>query len=125
MILLVLGVAGGVGAVARFLADGLVARFNPWRFPLGTVVVNITGSALLGLITGVTVHAAPGLHVDIRTALGTGLCGGYTTFSTASVEAFRLAQSGSPMRSIAYAIGTAAVAIPAAFGGLWLGAALV
>ncbi len=124
MTLLLLALAGGLGAVTRFLVDAFVARHNRWRFPLGTIVINVTGSLLLGFLTGVTVQAAPGLQTELRTILGTGFCGGYTTFSTASVEAVRLTLSGSPMRSAVYAVATAALAVPAAFLGLSLGSML-
>lgn len=121
MMLLLLALAGGLGAVARFLSDAFLARHNPLRMPVGTIAVNIAGSLLLGLIAGVTVSLAPGLQGEVRMILGTGFCGGYTTFSTASVEALRLMASGSPTRSAVYAVVTVGAAVPAAFGGLWLG----
>ncbi|HEY0186209.1 MAG TPA: CrcB family protein [Cellulomonas sp.] len=121
MITLLVAVAGGCGAVLRLLADALVARHLPARVPLGTVVINVTGSFLLGLLLGAaTGHPA---WDDARTILGTGLIGGYTTFSTASVEAVTLA-AGRDRRSVLVATGHAVVmivlALAAASAGWWL-----
>lgn len=89
-LLVVVAVAGGVGSALRHLVDTAIqARIDgPGSYPVGTTVINLTGSLLLGLLTGyASVHApdAPWL-----TVAGTGLLGGYTTFSTASVETVRL-----------------------------------
>ena len=84
MIGLLVALAGGLGAVVRFLVDAAVGgRARRFGMPLGTVVVNVTGSFLLGLLTGwwATHTADPG----VRLVLGTGFLGGYTTISTASV----------------------------------------
>lgn len=89
MITLLVALAGGAGAVVRFVVDGVVARHNRLSMPLGTFVINVTGSFLLGVLTGL-VLAHPGLG-EVKTVLGTGFAGGYTTFSTASVEGARLA----------------------------------
>ena len=87
--LLVAG-AGGVGAVARFVLDGLIRSRIASIVPAGTLVINISGSLLLGFVTGlVLVGAEP---ADFRIVLGTGFLGGYTTFSTAMIETVRLLQ---------------------------------
>jgi len=90
---LLLALAGGLGAVARFVLDGTVttarARRGGAAYPVGTTVINLSGSFLLGLLAGLAVGqvlGAPGLLV-----LGTGFLGGYTTFSTAAYETVRLA----------------------------------
>jgi len=116
---LLVAFAGGVGAVARFVVDGLVARHSPFPFPLGTVVINVTGSLLLGLLTGAMIAHAGSEQVQM--ILGTGLLGGYTTFSTASVEAVRLA-SGTRALSLAFAhaTGMLLLSLAAAGLGLWL-----
>ncbi len=77
--------AGGLGAVLRFLVDHLSARLITRHFPLGTLIVNVTGSLALGLVVG-----ALGAHSDATLVLGTGLLGGFTTFSTHAVETLRL-----------------------------------
>ena len=82
------GVLGAVGSWARFRVGGLVAARRPSAFPLGTLVVNLTGGFLLGGLTGLSVTGEPLL------VFGTGLLGGYTTFSTWMVEAQRLVEDG-------------------------------
>lgn len=82
-------VAGGVGSALRFLVDNAVARAFRGRYPAGTMLINLTGSFALGLVVGAGLG---GGRPDMvwATVVGTGLLGGYTTFSTASLEAFRL-----------------------------------
>lgn len=80
--------AGGVGATLRFVLDTwFKARFSP-RVPLGIFLINVTGSLLLGLLTGLIVQAqTPVITENLGLILGVGLLGGYTTFSTALLEA--------------------------------------
>jgi len=116
---LLIALAGGLGATARFVLDGVVARRNPFRFPLGTVVINVTGSLLLGLLTGAVV--AYGGADQVELVIGTGFLGGYTTFSTASVEAVRLAADTRALAlSFAHAAGMLVLSLAAAGLGLWL-----
>ena len=82
-----LALAGGLGAVARLVLDGAV-RQRVHGYPLGTVLVNLTGSLLLGLIAGLAAGAV--LSPSVQLVAGSGFLGGYTTFSTASVETVRL-----------------------------------
>lgn len=117
--------AGGVGAVLRFVVDGVVARRNGLRFPLGTVVINVTGSLLLGVLVGLSLRYS-GLD-QVKLVLGTGLLGGYTTFSTASVEAIRLATQVGPRPALLaalHAAGMLVVSLAAAGLGLWLAESL-
>ena len=83
-------VAGGVGAALRLILDGLIRTRIKSTYPVGTTVINLTGSFLLGLLTGlVTSQLVP--H-QWQLIIGTGLLGGYTTFSTASFETVRLTE---------------------------------
>ena len=117
--MLLLAVAGGVGAAARFLADALVARHNPFRVPLGTMLINITGSLLLGLLTGLLTLGPPeSTSAMVRAVLGTGFCGGYTTFSTASVETVRLWIAEGRNTGLGYAAATLVGSVAAAGVGL-------
>ena len=86
-------VAGAGGAVARYLLDRAVADRAQGVFPWGTLVINLTGSFLLGVITGLALHH--GLPKAGKIVLGTGFCGAYTTFSTFSYETVRLIEEGS------------------------------
>ena len=116
--ILLLGLAGGLGAGTRFVVDGLVRSRLRTALPVGTIAINITGSFLLGLVAGaVIVHAAP---VELQAIAGTGFLGGYTTFSTASFETVRLIQSRRTGLALLNGIGTAIAAVAAAAAGLAL-----
>ena len=119
MIVLWVALAGGVGAVARFVLDGLIrSRVASW-FPVGTVVVNVTGSFVLGLVTGLALaHVVP---EELRLVVGTGFCGGYTTFSTASFETVRLVEQRRVGAALLNGVGTLVVTVCVAGLGLWLG----
>ena len=114
-----IALAGGLGAAARFLLDTLVrSRFRP-AFPLGTVVVNVTGSFVLGLVTGLALARA--IPDAAAVVAGTGFLGGYTTFSTSSVETVRLLGDRRRRAAALNAVGTLLVAVSAAALGLALG----
>lgn len=81
-------VAGGVGAALRLILDGAIRARTTSSYPLGTTVINVTGSFLLGLITGLATSQL--LPLQWQLMIGTGFLGGYTTFSTASFETVRL-----------------------------------
>jgi CrcB protein len=107
MTLLLVAVAGAVGAPARVLVDRRLARPGP--FPLGILVVNVTGSFALGLVVGL-------LGGPSRAVVGTGFLGAYTTFSTFAVDVAAL-----PRRDGArYAVASVAAGLAAAAAGLAL-----
>lgn len=93
------GVLGAIGSWARFQVGASVAR-RPSDFPFGTFVVNLTGGFLLGLLTGLSVTG------DALLLFGTGLLGGYTTFSTWMVETERLGEDGEWALMCAYLLGS-------------------
>ena len=117
--LLLVSVAGGLGAVARFLLDGLVRGHTRGRCPVNTALINVSGSLLLGLVTGLAL--GHGMATRWHLVLGTGFLGGYTTFSTASVETVRLLQERRPLAAAAHGVGMLVVSVLAAATGLWLG----
>jgi CrcB protein len=120
----VLGVAmgSGLGAVVRALADRRVtARFGATTLPWATLAVNVAGSLLLGLVLARTAGAGADGEAW-RLVVGTGFCGGLTTFSTASVESWLLLRERRGRAALAYAVltmalGLAAVALGTALGG--------
>lgn len=116
-----LSLAGGAGAAARLALDGAVrARFGA-RLPWGTIAVNLSGSLLLGGLTGLV---ADGLDPAVLAVAGSGFLGGYTTFSTASFETVRLLQAGRPAAAVASGVVQPALAIALALGGYLFGRAL-
>jgi len=114
---LAVALAGGVGAACRMMLDGVIKERVRVPYPLGTTVINVTGSLVLGFVTALAGPLGPWAVV-----LGTGLLGGYTTFSTASYETVRLAQEGRWRAAVANGFGMLVVALLAAALGLWLGA---
>jgi fluoride exporter len=115
--MLLVAVAGGVGASLRFALDGWITGRRRSALPLGTLIINVSGSLFLGLVTGAAAH----LGADVVAILGTGLLGGYTTFSTASVETVRLARAGRTGVAAMNGLGMLVVAVAAAVVGLLLG----
>ncbi|MFC7403862.1 fluoride efflux transporter FluC [Georgenia alba] len=118
MITVLTALAGGFGAAARFLVDTLVARHSRLSVPLGTLVVNVSSCFLLGLVTGWLVGHTPGS--PLVAILGVGLLGGYSTFSTASVEGVRLIREGRPWSALVHAGGMLAGSLVASVLGLAL-----
>lgn len=86
--------AGAVGAPLRYLLDIAISRRARGAFPWATLAINVSGSFLLGLLTGLGLHH--GLSRTARTVLGVGFCGAYTTFSTFTFETVRLVEDGAP-----------------------------
>lgn len=110
-------VGGGLGAGARYLVDGIVQRGRKEAFPVGILVVNVTGSFLLGVLTGLGPVIAPAW----LTILGVGVLGGYTTFSTVMVETVLLARRHRRDRAWGNLLITLAAAVIAAAIGIALG----
>lgn len=85
---LLICVAGGLGATLRLILDGMIRALIPSSYPVGTTVVNVTGSFLLGLVTGLATSQL--MPHQWQMVASSGFLGGYTTFSTASFETVRL-----------------------------------
>lgn len=110
-----IAIAGGIGAAARFVLDGVITSRNRASVPIGTLVINVVGSFLLGLVAGwAAEHGASSLTV----LLGIGLLGGFTTFSTASVELVALVRDDRPHAAAALAAGMLLLALAAAVLGV-------
>lgn len=118
MIVVLTLLAGASGAVARFVVDSSIKRRWPSPFPLATVTINVTGSLLLGILAGLVLFA--GEPAAWQTVIGTGFCGGYTTFSTASFETVRLVQQNRPGLALLNAVVSLVVSVAACAAGLAL-----
>jgi CrcB protein len=114
-----IAVGAAAGGVARhYLGFSIQQRLGA-TFPWGTLVINVTGSLLLGFILRYA-FATPGISVELRALLTTGFCGGYTTFSTFSYETAALLEDGQYERAGAYAFGSVLLSLVATFGGFML-----
>ena len=96
--------AGAIGAPVRYLIDGAVGDRTEGVFPWGTFIVNVTGSLLLGFLTGLALYRA--FPTEPKVVLATGFCGAYTTFSTFTFETVRLVEAGAINEALRNALGT-------------------
>ncbi|GAC1491520.1 MAG: hypothetical protein NVS1B1_09160 [Candidatus Limnocylindrales bacterium] len=124
MTLVLVGLGGFLGAVARYLVDGWIAERAGTTFPFGTLLVNLSGAFLLGLLYALTVERGL-LPEAIRPPVFIGFIGAYTTFSTLALESWRLIESGSYGLGIANLVGSIVLGIVAVVAGLALGRAAV
>ena len=124
MTLVLVGLGGFVGAVARYLVDGWIAERAGATFPFGTLLVNLSGAFLLGLLYALTVERGL-LPEAIRPPVFIGFIGAYTTFSTLALESWRLIESGSYGLGIVNLVGSIVLGIVAVVAGLALGRAAV
>ncbi|WP_375474832.1 fluoride efflux transporter CrcB [uncultured Jatrophihabitans sp.] len=118
MIAVWISLAGGLGAVARLVVDGAIRERWSATFPIATFAINVSGSLLLGVLTGLVLFRHS--PTDLAHIAGTGFCGGYTTFSTASFETVRLVQRGATSWAVLYGVGSVLTTVGAAGLGLAL-----
>ncbi|BCW37044.1 putative fluoride ion transporter CrcB [Arthrobacter sp. StoSoilA2] len=117
MTVILLALAGGLGAAVRFMLDGLIRARVRTALPWATIFINVSGSVLLGFLAGLVMEGqAP---ESLQLILGTGFLGGYTTFSTASLETIRLVQSGRMGLALVNGLGSMAISVGAAAAGVW------
>jgi CrcB protein len=119
MLTLLVAIAAGVGAVARYVVDRAVThRLGSFDTPWGTFVVNVSGSLLLGLVTGLALHHHT--SADAVAVVGAGLTGGYTTLSTWAWETVALGDDGRRGAAAVNAVGALFASMGAGALGLWL-----
>jgi CrcB protein len=112
---------GAIGSVARFWITGAMAAVTGPRFPWGTLLINVIGSFVIGLVAGLTLTPQRvAWHPDVRIFLMTGICGGFTTFSAFSLQSLELLQGGEVMAAIFYMVSSVALCL----AGVWAGVAL-
>ena len=116
MVTLLVAGAGAVGAPSRYALEWWIRTRRPTITPTGTLAVNITGSLALGIVVGLAI--AHGLDADVRTVVGTGFLGAYTTFSTYAYEVVRGLSDGHRRVALAYAVGSVVAATVAGALGL-------
>jgi CrcB protein len=123
MPLILVGLGGFAGAVSRYLVDGFVVERTAGGFPWGTLVVNASGTFVLGLVFAMTTERAI-LPAEIRGPLMIGFLGAYTTFSTYMLESWRLIEGGAWAYALANLGGSLAIGVVAVVAGLAIGRAI-
>ncbi|HEV7594665.1 MAG TPA: fluoride efflux transporter CrcB [Gemmatimonadaceae bacterium] len=116
MTLILIALGGAAGSVLRYLLGGRVQHFAPHGFPVGTLTVNVLGCLLIGILTRMFLNMeTPG---EWRGLLVVGFCGGFTTFSTFSMETVGLIEGGEYARAATYVAGSVLLCIMATFAGM-------
>ncbi|MFD5600757.1 fluoride efflux transporter CrcB [Leucobacter sp. NPDC058333] len=114
-----IAIAGGVGAAARHLVDSSFSPQMRARFPWGIITINLTGSFAIGIVTGLS------LAHPVAAVAATGFLGGYTTFSTASLDTVQLLMKRRYGAALVNGVGVLVAAVVLAAAGILLGRALV
>jgi CrcB protein len=113
---------GALGSMARFWMTAAVTSLTGPRFPWSTLLINILGSFVIGLVAGLTLTPERmGMHPDLRIFLMVGICGGFTTFSAFSLQMLELLQTGEVIPALFYAAGSVLLCLVFVWGGWWLG----
>jgi CrcB protein len=120
MALMYVAIGGALGSMCRYLAGVGIGKINSNGFPLPTMVINITGSFLMGLWIAAMVLMLPGRARDFHLLVAVGVLGGFTTFSTFSLESYLLIEKGLWLQAALYTGGSVVLSISALFGGMWL-----
>ena len=118
---LLVGLGGALGAMGRFGMTEAVARLWRHDFPLGTLLVNVVGSVLMGALMAALSRFAPGWSEDARLFLAVGILGGFTTFSSFSLESVRMIENGQFGAAASYVL----LSVVICLAGLYLGALIV
>ncbi len=114
---LAVALGSALGGLCRFaLAQLFVSRFGP-GFPYGTFFINVTGSFLIGVVAELAATRAFGFGPLARVFLATGFLGGYTTFSTFSLESMTLVGDGAAAPALLYTLGSVVLGVAFAYGG--------
>jgi fluoride exporter len=114
-----IAIGAAVGGVSRYYLSAAVQHRMGSSFPWGTLVINVTGSLVLGFLMRYAI-STPSVSVEMRALLTTGFCGGYTTFSTYSYETAALIEDGQLGRAGTYALASMLLALAGTFGGFAL-----
>ncbi|GHT48949.1 putative fluoride ion transporter CrcB [Bacteroidia bacterium] len=117
--ILLVGLGGGVGSILRFLASKWLMQSDKCGFPLATFLVNVLGCLLIGVLIG-GAYRQNALDADMRALLVAGFCGGFTTFSTFSLENVQLFQAGQYGTLLLYVFATLIIGFAAVYAGFYL-----
>ena len=117
---LLVGLGGAIGSMARFGVGSLVGRFLPMSFPLATLIVNIVGSVAMGLFVGMMARLLPAWQEEARLFVAVGVLGGFTTFSSFSLDTIALVERGELLQAGLYVLLSVVVCLVGLYLGLLL-----
>jgi len=117
--LILVGIGGGIGSMLRFLVSVLTSRFAQGAFPLPTLLVNLSGCFLIGILVGVFSQPTYASS-NMRFLLITGFCGGYTTFSTFARENLLLIENQQIAAAIGYTLLSVVLGVALVWVGVWV-----
>ena len=117
---LLVGLGGALGAMSRYGFSLFVGRLHHGPFPLATFGVNVIGSLIMGLLVGYLARTTPEWQSGARLLIAVGALGGFTTFSSFSLDVVTLIERGSLITASVYAVASLIVAVLALFAGLWI-----
>ena len=115
---LLVAIGGALGSMARYGTGVLVGQAWSASFPLGTMLINIVGSLAMGLLIGYLVRTTPAWQADARLFVAVGVLGGFTTFSSFSLDAVSMLERGELGLALFYVLGSVIIGIAALFAGL-------
>lgn len=115
---LLVAIGGALGSMARYGTGVLVGKAWSASFPLGTMLINIVGSLAMGLFIGYLVRTTPAWQADARLFVAVGVLGGFTTFSSLSLDAVSMLERGELGLALFYVLGSVIIGIAALFAGL-------
>ena len=116
MIYLLIALGGAAGSVLRYLVGGAVQRMSDSGFPVGTMVVNVSGCFIIGVLVRQFLNMQ--LSPELRALLIVGFCGGFTTFSTFSAETLGLIEGGEYGRAAGYVVLSVTLCLAATLAGM-------
>jgi CrcB protein len=117
--ILLVASGGAIGSVARYLVGVLMTRAFGANYPYGTLTVNVAGGFLMGLFIGIMAQRLEG-SMDLRLFVAVGIMGGFTTFSSFSLDFAVLWERGELLTALIYVLASVILSIGALFLGLWL-----
>ena len=125
MNIILVAIGGALGAVARYLMMNLIGHNLGNNFPYATVIVNVSGSLAMGLLIGWLANAIPQNASDIRLFLAVGVLGGYTTFSSFSLDAITLFERGELAAMAIYILSSVCLSLIGLLAGLYIVRAII
>jgi CrcB protein len=115
---ILVGIGGALGSIARYGSGVLVGRIWPTTFPLATMMVNIAGSLAMGLFIGWLARTTPAWQADARLFVAIGVLGGFTTLSSFSLDTVSLIERGEWGQALLYVLLSVVISVAALFAGL-------